>query len=512
MNALILCDGSEGSLRCVEVACAAPGRPSNTDASLVLLHVWGPPKPHTSAIAAGTGEEARSHRLSAAGPAAPTGLETTSAAPDQNIPSAAAAAASVGGHGTPSRPCGEVLTATLKAIHTNKYIKSRVHYTLETMSVAAVHDRVIGLKEELRKPTAAPVATNKTNTASGGLASSDAVAVDAMNVRESDNDETVNAVVRHVRSRAAHHCVDAILLGVGQQQEGKQCRVGGTALNTLQHLRTLYPLYFIKKDGAKWRPVPTGTATALPTSTAASTSTSVPLRFTIVVPLPVLEPLTPSSASAPQEKIKVKALPPTVRTAAEAAVRYVQQHCVRTLSLNTAASAPLTVDSIAFFLIAPSVFSSEDIGDTSAAAAAAVPVNQAALGLEGYKQCFESLLPTLEVSSSSSSPSSAPAQSAEEASAATASAAGEEEAHKPTAEAATSLAAAASRVTVCALKPTKKHPLVTLAQLDVALPQVMKHVSALKPDVLVLPASLVPEALQLAMLSASKPHCVVLPC
>ncbi|KPA76947.1 hypothetical protein ABB37_07323 [Leptomonas pyrrhocoris] len=497
MKALVLCDGSEGSLRCIEVACAAPAKAASADTALVLLHVWDGPLKSPSAALAGEGASShpatRSSRVSFSTHAA---ADAGSTAPD---PSTNEAAAAVTASSSASLSCAEVLTATLKAVHTNKYVKGRAHYCVETVCAAA----------------AAMTNENTADNSSYLVKATSDAAPDKSAALTSGRDEQeeaaqVNAVVRHASARAGHHQVEAVLLGVGQLQEGKVCAVGTVALHTLRHLRTRYPLYYIKKDGVKWRPAPAANATA--SATAAATAVIAPLRFTVVVPIPAsITPSLPAGGSATDVRTTAEVPSSPVRLAIEAAVHYTQQHCWRTSS--AAAASPTSVDSVAFLLIAPSSVKSEEgdsvpvggeggVGMAAAEANDALPEHGEASLVDLYKRYLETLLPKAAPVLAALEPQD------EQGKVADTPAAGEK-ANMVSSDASPS--GTPSRISVCALKASKKHPRVTLEEAEVALPQVLKHVSAVKPDVLVLPVSLIPDALQLAMLSASKPHCVILP-
>lgn len=506
MRALILCDGSEGSLRCVEAACAAPAAaPHAADASLVFLHVWDAPvKPHSAAAggdaSSAAGAAHSSHKdstmqTSAAAAAAAAVSEAVSAAAS---PSTEAPAAT-GAHVTATLSCAEVLTATLRAVHVNKYVKGRAHYCVETVCATAIDatNADSNTTPTYLLPASTPPVPDGPDAASRRLSLT--ASVNAPNFNAADVggvSMAVSPVVRHAAARAAFHHVEAVFLGVGQRQEGKLCRVGTVAAAALQCLRCTYPLYYVKKDGVKWRPAPLAA-----TGAGATTATVAAIRFSIVVPMP---PSASKAAHGNAEKLFKEA-------GVVAALQYVQQHCVRTTAAAAVAAAPVSVDSVGFLVIAPSSSSSgaeaeEDAGLEAASTRAAD--NKDAAGLCAYKQYLESLLsPVAPVANQTATQDSEANPAAPVVAVA---AEGEERVEKDSSEVGS--AAPASRVVVCTLKPTKKHPHVTLENTEVALPQIVKQITALKPDVLVMPASLVPDALQLAMLTTGKPHCVILPC
>ncbi|KPI83453.1 hypothetical protein ABL78_7509 [Leptomonas seymouri] len=494
MKALVLCDGSEGSLRCLEVACAAPPKSANADASLVLLHVWNSPPKRVSTAISDSSARRTSARLSLVASTAQAVSEAISASANLSTNQASTALSA-------SMSCGEVLTATLNAFHTNKYVRGRAHYCVETICSSTLSE---GTEESSSDIVKAPnySAQDKSGTAARHLSfapfSTNPAAAAALDLEE-DKDSSTNVVMRHAASGAARHQVDAVFLGVGQRQEGKTCCVGNVALSALRRFRTHYPLYFIKKDGVKWRTVPAAKAAATTTAVAAVS----PIRFTIVVPIS-----TPATSRSSEEGSNTEAqahadtLSNPVKIGIEAAAHYVQQHCMRTAPPSASAPTPASLDSIAFLLIAPSSATSEEGGavaeadaDAAAAELAAPPAHEEASIVEVYKQYLETLLPKGAADVSDS----APQKELHDV----------EETNKVSSD--TSPAGAPSRIAVCTLKASKKHHHVSLENTEVALPQVMKKVGAMKPQVLVLPVSLVPEALQLAMLSASKPHCVTLP-
>lgn len=501
MKALILCDGSEGSLRCVEVACAAPSASAAVaKTSLIFIHIWDARAKSSSASGGMAPRPSRiastvhaASELASAAPLPQQQQQHQQSAQSAERPSTSAAAS-----------CAEVLTATLKAVHSNKYVKGRAHYCMETISATAVDAEAsegvshqVGMSSLPVCDTAASI-----TAAAGGEAAA-----------------SLNAVVRHILSRAAHHHVDAVFLGVGRQQEGKVCTVGTVAAQALHTLRTVYPLYYIKKDGVKWRPAPVVTSGGAGAAAAAAAGVS-PLRFTIVVPIPSTAAAPPAQGGVGEAKLPVHVtadpLLASVRVGVEAAVRYVQQHCARPVPSSSAVPGALptpasSVDSIVFFVIAPSssvspsVNGDEDDNGVESGAAALEAVHPgkdvSPSIVDLLMQYLATVLPATVASTADAAKSVV------------------DEAGIPAALEDTNKAGrkalsieASARITVCTLKASKKYPQVTLDNAEVALPQVVKQVNAAKPDVLVLPTSLTSEALQLALLSASKPHCLVLPC
>jgi hypothetical protein len=517
MKALILCDGSEGSLRGIEVACASPSAAATStspDASLVLLHVWD--RPAKSNPAGPPGEGQASHP--APGPSRMTSTtqatsEAATASPSASSPGQLPAAG--GAHST-NMPCPDVLTATLKAIHTNKYIKGRAHYCVEAVCAAAVdisssdvHTHV-SLSSASASPMAEQERSGATSWRPSQTASTAPPAVAAEDPHHHGSSRLTNPVVCQAALCAAEHRVDAVLLGVGQRQEGKVCQVGTTAAGVLQHLHRSYPLYYIKKDGVKWRPAPAVSAATATTTAAAAAAAASPLRFTIVVPIQSsLAHAAPTAVEKSRAAADGGCVPTTVKASVEAVVRYVQQRCARptaTAAAATATPAPVTVDSLAFLLIVPSSLTHDDDADDDTKRVPAAPADGDAVSVvDVYKHYLESLLP------STMAASSAIRTASDQEDEAGVLPMPEEGADKSSGGDGTTTATP-SCVSVCALKASKKHPCVTLDTADIALPQILKYVNAMKPDALVMAASLVPAALQLAMLSASKPHCIVLPC
>ncbi|KAG5510400.1 hypothetical protein GH5_06598 [Leishmania sp. Ghana 2012 LV757] len=556
MKALVLCDGSEGSLRSIEVACA--GAAANTsslmpskESSLILAHLWDTPEMRTNAVSASCrAADTYAPRRSTVSPAAATG-----------------------GLGNSSMPCADVVTETLRYIHTNKYLKDRLHYTMETACASAVWARDNADRGALGDAVAGPAGGAAASQAAHGKAgqaqkrascwagagtarhrsdqrpqqkqadtaveafggssnsAGTGVAPEAPDAAGStpENEKRAIAVVKYATARAKHHNVTAILLGVGQRQEGKVCALGSVAQRVLLELHSAYPLYYVKKDGVKWRP---GLATATVTASAP------PVRFTIVVAVPadtrwesnaVMETRCGDEEAAPQSSTSISELsaappqvPKDVQAAVGAAVQYVENRCVRL-------HAGPQVDQIAFAVIATS--SSQDGDNTTepdrSEDGGGVPAGSKGnltriSPLEAYKRYLEAL-PVIK--RASDSPAAATALPLLPASSISTAVSREHVIEPPRPEgggAATVLEgnaktapaprATASLVTVCALKASKKSPFLSLdATPELALSQIVKQVGALKPEVLVLPTSLVPESLQLALLSASTPHCVVLP-
>lgn len=570
MTTLVLCDGSEGSLRSIEVACAGGGPTlanARAEHTLVLAHVWDAPAPRSAA--------AETHNTRA------------------SVSSAAMS-------------CADVLTTTLRYVHTNKYLKNRLHYTVETACAASVAQPEAGggacggadaagagestaqAGPAVAGKAAAATAAQKLSTSGGpgaasgrrrselqrpppgGKAAVDSARTDAAAAAGgtagsagsdgpglSESEKRAMAVVRYVSARAAHHRAAALLLGVGQRQEGKVCTVGSVAQGVLRELRQVYPLFYVKKDGVKWRPA-LATAAAGPASSAlAAPSAAAALRFSVVVAVPTDAPWetaagSPKAAGANPSTAATAVQPPKVVQAAIAsAVQFVQAHCMRP---HTGASK----DQINFTVVATS---STQQGEADAADAAAPPSGAADQDgadavepppvqvnpLDAYRTYLESL-PVFHQHSFIASADAAPhhavvpqpppqqqQQPAAEAEATMedggvvqvhslhkveAGPAGDVEGDASAAD--TTVTAAPSPplpptrvvppVTVCVLKASKKHPLITLdATPDVALPQLVKQITSGKPDVLVMPASLVPERVQLGLLAAGNPHCIVLP-
>ncbi|TPP39822.1 hypothetical protein CGC20_30755 [Leishmania donovani] len=509
MTTLVLCDGSEGSLRSIEVACAGNATPSSSmpsqEGSLLLLHVWDAPVTRTSILHPSVGAE---------------GMY----APRRSVSSAAAAAAhtsaGAGEHGGSSMPCADVLTTTLRYIHSNKYLKNKLHYTL-------------ALRQQARQiDTAAEISAGNSNNTGGGTAPERQEAP----VSIPENEKRAMAVVKFATARAAHHHVTAVLLGVGQRQDGKVCTVGAVAQGVLLELRSLYPLYYVKKDGVKWRP-------ALSTST--TTAAATPRRFTIVVTVPsdarwesaaAAETRSANEEVAPQTTASIETpsvappqVPMHVQETVAATVQYLQTRCMRLHS------AP-QVEPITFAVIATSSsqdgdsITEPDRSENSGHVAAGPGASGGEDGstrispLEAYKRYLESL-PFVECKSippaNAAAPPLLPVSSINPA------AVGEadriEQRQQPedgaaamcvegSATMAPAPRGAASPVRVCMLKASKKNPLLSLdSEPEVALPQIIKQVGSLKPEVLVMPKSLVPESLQLALLATSNPHCIVLP-
>ncbi|KAG5510106.1 hypothetical protein JKF63_07002 [Porcisia hertigi] len=540
MTALVLCDGTEGCLRSIEVACAShvnsasPASPQ--EASVVLAHVWNAKESSTGAANANNSAVDRDAPGRSAG----------------DTKAAAAPSASAGGHVSRTMCCADVLTTTLRHIHTNKYLKNKLHYVVETACASALCASEGAGCSAVADATAAPAGSAAAPPAAHGKAgqtqrrtSSSAhrhaglrpvekqagTAVGAPagdggadngTAREKqeaavcvpENEERALVIAKYAAARAAHHHAAAILLGVGQRQDGKVCTVGAVAKRVLFDLRGAYPLYYVKKDGAKWRP---GLATA------AATAAATPLRFTIVVPVPTdteCEPAVVAKMGAGEEAAALQ-VPKRVQAAVAAAVQYVQTRCVRHQPTGQ-------VDQITFAVIATSSLqtsggTAEPVHGAGGDAAAAPDAGSAcASHLESYKRYLEAL-PVLKFNPRP--PEDAEATPAGASASPIVAEAGEVTGQKGLGDGAAgvgagesaktlvhALRAEAPAVAVCVLKAPKKSPLLSLDLApEVALPQIVKQVSALRPDVLVMPTSLVPDSIQLALLATSNPHCIVLP-
>ncbi|KAI5690871.1 hypothetical protein MNV84_01499 [Leishmania braziliensis] len=564
MTTLVLCDGSEGSLRAIELACAGYANPSSPispgEASLILAHVWD-----TSATRRGTAnadsssmDTRASRRSTCSGAAAPS------------------ASAGAGGHGGGVMACGDVLTTTLRYIHANKYLKNKLHYRMETACASAVCvgggadgsvspeaagdqtggaaalQAARGKAEHAQKRSSCwsggsgagaaghrsdqrplqrqtDLATVVPGGVSSGAGSGTAPEGQHAAICTPENEMRAVAVVKYAAARAAHHHATAILLGVGQRQDGKVCVVGAVARRVLLELRGAYTLHYVKEGGVRLRP---GLAAA------------TPLRFTIVVSVPADAPwgsaavtqTSPGDEAAAPQTTALIATPPApppqvpkhVQEAVAAAAQYVQ---TRWLCPHPAPQ----VGQITFAVVATS---SSQGGDGTAEPDRGENGGEAASGLdavggqggltwvsplESYRRYLEalpvircnpgsptnvaasSLFPTSSINPASVSEADA-IETQQPEHAAAAAGAGGSGATAPAPQAAT------SPVTVCALKASKKTPYLSLdAAPEVALPQIVKQVCALKPHMLVMPTSLVPESLQLALLATSNPHCVVLP-
>ncbi|CBZ24494.1 conserved hypothetical protein [Leishmania mexicana MHOM/GT/2001/U1103] len=488
-----------------------------------------------------------------------------------------------GGHGSTSVACADVLTTTLRYIHTNKYLKNKLHYTVETACASTVvardntdhsvlteadaaptsgaaasqaaHGRAVqGQKRTScfpggpgaahrrsdRRPSqrqidAAPeISAGNSNNTGGGTAPEQ----QEPPVSIPENEKRAMAVVKFATARAAHHHVTAVLLGVGQRQDGKVCTVGAVAQGVLLELRSLYPLYYVKKDGVKWRPA---------LSTSAPTAAATPRRFTVVVAVPAdarwespaaAETRSGNEEAAPQATASIETppvappqVPMHVQEAVAATVQYVQTRCMRLHS------AP-QVEQITFAVIATS--SSQD-GDSITEPDRSENGGHVAAGLDAsggkdgsarinplksYKRYLESL-PFVECKGTPpatvAAPPPLPVSSISPAAVGEEDGIEQQQQQQPedgaaaicvggSATMAPAPREAPSPVTICVLKASKKNPLLSLdSEPEVALPQIIKQVGALKPEVLVMPKSLVPESLQLALLATSNPHCIVLP-
>ncbi|GET86649.1 hypothetical protein, conserved [Leishmania tarentolae] len=568
MTTLVLCDGSEGSLRSIEVACADHAIPSSPmspqEGSLLLVHVWDTPATRTGSLNPSTNAGGiHASRRSVSGAAAAASHTHSDA----------------GAHSSSSMLSPDVLTTTLRYIHTNKYLKDKLHYVVETVSASTVfaHDSADHgvLTETVAEPAGGSAASQASHgkagqgqkrtsflpggagaggthrrcerrssqrqtdtaaeTSSGNSNNGGGTAPDEQEAPISipENEKRAMAVVKYATARAVHHHATAIFLGVGQRQDGKVCTVGAVAQGVLLALRSLYPLYYVKKDGVKWRPA---------LATSATTATASPRRFTIVVTVstdaqwesaPVAERGCSNEETAPQTKTSSgtpSAAPPPVPTqvqeAVSATVQYLQTRCMRLHSTPE-------VEQITFAVIATSSAQGGDYTTEAGRSENGVHVTaglDASGGkdgstrinpLETYKQYLESL-PFMECNSiPSANAAASPLFPVNDISPATVGEAERieqqpvDDAAAIGAESATIAPAprgAASPVTICVLKASKKTPLLSLhSEPDLALPQIIKQVGALKPEVLVMPTSLVPERLQLALLATSNPHCIVLP-
>ncbi|CAG9570161.1 conserved hypothetical protein [Leishmania major strain Friedlin] len=504
--------------------------------------------------------------------------------PRRSVSSAAAAAAQTsadaGGHGGSSMPCADVLTTTLQYIHTNKYLKNKLHYTVETTCASTVFARDNTDHSVLSEAGAAPAGGTAASQAAHGRAgqgqkrascsaggagsarrrsdrrpsqrqidtaaeisagssnnTGDGTAPERQEAPVSipENEKRAMAVVKYATARAAHHHVTAVLLGVGQRQDGKVCTVGAVAQGVLLELRSLYPLYYVKKDGVKWRPA---------LSTTTTTTAATPRRFTIVVAVPAdarwesataaetrsgnEEAAAQTTASIETPSVAPPQVPIHVQEAVAATVQYVQTRCMRL-------HAALQVEQITFAVIATSSsqdgnsITEPDRGENGGHVAAGPDASGGKDGstwispLEAYKRHLESL-PFVECKSIPPANAAAPLLSpVNRINPAAVGETGGIEQHLPedgaammcvegSATGAPAPRGAASPVAVCVLKASKKNPLLSLdSEPEVALPQIIKQVGSLKPEVLVMPKSLVPESLQLALLATSNPHCIVLP-
>ncbi|KAK7200681.1 hypothetical protein NESM_000125200 [Novymonas esmeraldas] len=582
MTTLVLCDGSDGSLRSIEVACVGNGLPTpatptsaSHTASLVLAHVWDTPAARAGAAAANSltsnpGADAHASRRSTGNGAALLAAASGRAA------GVASSAAVGGGHGGAVMSCAEVLTTTLKFVHTNKYLKHRLHYVVETAcaSAAPVVDTAShgAPPEAAAAPTmsAGPSAAAKAGPAqkrqssssgpgagaprrrsdarlppaqkeSGAAAAAAPTAPAAVDASAggaapvSASEKRAVAIVTYVAARAAHHRVTAILLGVGQRQEGKVCTVGAVAQRVLRELRHVYPLYYVKKDGVKWRPGLATAAAAVPlvaaTAAAAAAVTPVaapatppvvaPLRYTIVVPVPASTRWGPAAevqtehddeeadAHTTSSTGASPPLPKHVQAAVAAAVQYVLTHCPRSHSTTPAEQVSFAVVATSSSQDGDGAVDTERVSDVATGADVVGDAGERrgcarVSPLELYRRHLLSL-PLFHVDAAEAEGGAAPPPHEDTPDAVTKDVEG-------AVDSATASRASLSPVVVCTLKASKKHPLLSLDRTpEVALQQIVKQLGAVKPEVLVIPASLVPEPLQLALLSASNPHCIVLP-
>lgn len=407
-----------------------------------------------------------------------------------NHTSSAGAADTGAAAGSPSKPAAAmlsqqlpvvfVLQRALQAIHESKTLKDSLNYRVETsvqpppppsasqQAEAAAAAAALAEAEAMTprsKGARQKAFTSRQQQQQPQVAAADpaAAAGDAAASAESAAAERAElqrllsyratGIVQYAAERATHHSARAIVLGVGATQEGKTIAVGSVASEALRSLSPGHLLFFVKADGFTLRP-----------NTAA-------VRYVVVVP--VSEPGDSSSNGGGDCVGRwYEASAEDREAAAVGAVRRAQSWCRKGMS-----------DRVAVILVVASSSDAEAQGGL----------------LDRYS---ESLAEVMQSTEAESDPQPQPevSQGAEEAPAA--------EDHN---EANESNAAAMEwpAISVCEVKPTKHNPNPAIDSAVSAL-QVAKFIQQRKTEVVVV-SSMAPESLQLALMSMTKPHCLVVP-
>lgn len=138
----------------------------------------------------------------------------------------------------------------LHSIKESRFLKDFLNYKVETASLPLPSPAVPKPEEEPRNP-------GGRNKGSGRMSSVKPIREEAQPEPMTLEEVTFSTAFQtadYVRQRAVHHKLDTLLLGVGNQGEGKAITIGHTAEAVLQQLRSQFYLYFIKNEGFTLRP------------------------------------------------------------------------------------------------------------------------------------------------------------------------------------------------------------------------------------------------------------------
>lgn len=293
MPAAVLCDGAPSALKAVELGGYPNFFVSPTD-QLILLHTWSPLRLHhlsaspnsgavspSAAGGAGSGREAVPTQNAAGAPSSPQptasvaqgGTSASAGAPGAGVastrlslPSPITTSAAEAIRNAVGSISSEVIEAQrcclpvplalhnhLQSIKESRFLKDFLNYKLETASLPLPSVLSTKAEEEPRNPQG----KGKTNTRLGSVKPArEEVQPEPLTLEEVTL-LTASQTADYARQRAVHHQLDTLLLGVGNQNEGKTITLGHTAEAVLQNLRTQFYLYFIKNEGFTLRPTST---------------------------------------------------------------------------------------------------------------------------------------------------------------------------------------------------------------------------------------------------------------
>lgn len=292
MPAAVLCDGSPSALKAVELGGYPNFFIGPTD-QLILIHAWSPVRQQH--FLASQAAPVRS-------PSVPNGASSwKDSGTPQGAPgsagsnpgaTASAAAVTVGAIGSPGTgvlnshippfpvtmsaaeairnavstlssevtdaqrsclPVPLVLHHHLRSIKESRFLKDFLNYKLETTNLPPPSALAAKNEEEPRNPAGKGKATTRVGSGKLGREEAPPEPLTLAEVTLISASQTAE----YVRQRAVHHKLNTVLLGVGNQGEGKLITMGHTAEAVLRQLHSDFYLYFIKSDGFTMRPTST---------------------------------------------------------------------------------------------------------------------------------------------------------------------------------------------------------------------------------------------------------------
>lgn len=292
MPAAVLCDGSPSALKAVELGGYPNFFIGPTD-QLILIHAWSPVRQQfflASQNAPVRSPSIPNGAVSWKDSGAPQG--TPGGASSNPGATASSAAANGGAAGSPGAgvlnshlpsvpvttsaaeamrnavsslslevtdaqrsriPAPLVLHQHLRSIKESRFLKDFLNYKLETVNLPPPTSLAAKNEEEPRNQGGKGKTATRIGAAKVGK---EEVPPEPLTLAEVTL-ISATQTAEYVRQRAVHHKLDTLLLGVGNQGEGKLITVGHTAEAVLRQLHSDFYLYFIKSEGFTMRPTST---------------------------------------------------------------------------------------------------------------------------------------------------------------------------------------------------------------------------------------------------------------